>query len=80
MNLEEFDIELNELVDAWCERRQLKLLRTILVAYPIVNGLTDEWGELMKALKTIRVQYSPQLENDELDRVIRLLHFAEGMV
>ncbi len=68
------------LIDAWCERRQLKLLRTILTAYPIVSGLTDEWGDLATALKTIRMQHSSLLAPEEIDRVVELLHIAEGVV
>ncbi|MFP5415245.1 MAG: hypothetical protein ACLGG1_09585, partial [Gammaproteobacteria bacterium] len=76
MKPQDFDTELGVLVDAWCERRQLKLLRTILAVYPRVSGLTDEWGDLVKALKTIRVQYSSLLAPGEIDRVIELLHIA----
>lgn len=80
MKPQDFDQELRELVDAWCERRQLKLLRIILAAYPRVSGLTDEWGDLVKALKTIRAQYSADLANGELDRIIKLLHVAESVI
>jgi hypothetical protein len=80
MKPQDFDTELGMLVDAWCERRQLKLLRTILAAYPRVSGLTDEWGDLVKALKTIRVQHSSLLAPGEIDRVIELLHIAESVV
>lgn len=80
MKPEDFDKELGVLIDAWCERRELALLRTILLAYPRVSGLTDEWADLATALKTIRAQYQQSLVNDELDRVIDLLHIAEAIV
>jgi hypothetical protein len=80
MNSQDFDKELGLLIDAWCERRQLKLLRTILAAYPRVSGLTDDWGDLVAALKTIRIQHSSHLAPGEIDRVIELLHIAEGVV
>jgi hypothetical protein len=80
MNPQEFDKELGLLVDAWCGRRQLKLLRTILAAYPRVSGLTDEWGDLATALKIIRFQHSCLLAPSEIDRIIELQHIAEGAV
>jgi hypothetical protein len=80
MNSQDFDKELAALIDAWCERRQLKLLSIILRAYPRASGLTDEWADLITALKAIRTQHSEHLASGELDRVISLLHVAEGMV
>ena len=80
MKPQDFDNELGALVDAWCERRQLKLLRTILAAYPRVSGLTDEWGDLVEALKIIRVQHSSLLAPGEIDSVVELLHIAESVV
>ena len=80
MKPQDFDYELGLLVDAWCERRQLILLRTILAVYPRVSGLTDEWGDLVMALKAIRVQHSSQLAPGEIDRVTKLLHVAESVV
>jgi hypothetical protein len=80
MKPEDFDTELDKLIDAWCERRELTLLRTILPAYPRVSGLTDEWDNLAAALKTIRARHSNSLADDEIDRVIGLLHIAEAVV
>ncbi len=80
MTAPDFDQELGSLIDAWCERRQLTLLRVILGAYPRVSGLTDEWESLAHALKTIRVRHSSLLQPGELDRVVNLLHLAEGVV
>jgi hypothetical protein len=80
MDTQEFDKELGVLVDAWCDRRQLKLLRIILGSYPRVSGLTDEWADLAKALKTIRVQHPSLLVLGEIDRVIELQHIAESVV
>lgn len=80
MKPEDFDKELGKLVDAWCERRELRLLKTILPAYPRMSGLTDEWGDLATALKTIRAQHAKLLIDGEIDRVIELLHIAESVV
>ena len=80
MTPQEFHAELKALVDAWCERRELALLRTILKGYPLVSGLTDELAELAGALKTIRAQHRALLIAGELDRVIDLQQFAESLV
>ena len=80
MTLDEFHSELRSLVDAWCDRRDLTLLRVILSGYPMVSGLTDGWGELARALKTIRAQHKVLLISGELDRVIGLQRFAESAV
>jgi len=80
MTPQDFDDELASLIDAWCVRRQLTLLRTVLGAYPRASGLTDEWGELMTALKTVRVQHSSLLGEGELDRIVDILHFTESVV
>lgn len=79
IDINNFDSELGKLVDAWCERRQLRLLRAILQVYPRVSGLTDEWSDMAVALKTIRIQHHSLLASGELDRVVELLHFAEGI-
>jgi hypothetical protein len=80
MTLQEFHSEIKALVDAWCDRRDLTLLRVVLGSYPLVSGLTDEWGELANALKTIRAQHKSILIAGELDRVIALQQFAESLV
>ncbi|MEM6260430.1 MAG: hypothetical protein AAF711_00810 [Planctomycetota bacterium] len=41
------------LIDGWCERRALGLLRSILGPWPH-NGLTDGVEHLLHALKAIR--------------------------
>ena len=76
----DFDNELELLIDAWCERRQLTLLSVVLRTYPRVSGLTDEWAELVSALKTIRLQHSGLLAPGELDKIVALQHCGEAMV
>ena len=80
MSSADFDKDLAALVDAWCERRELDLLRLILCSYPRVSVLTDEWASLATALKTIRVQHSASLKEPEFESVVNLLHIAEGVV
>jgi hypothetical protein len=43
------------------------------------NGFTDEWVNLAKALKTVRVQSRDSLTDLDVKRVVRLLvHAAEA--
>ena len=76
----DFDNELALLIDAWCERRQLTLLSVILRTYPRVSGHTDEWAEVVGALKTIRVQHSGLLAPGELEKIVALQHHGEAIV
>ena len=62
------------LIDGWCERRKLRPLRYILRAYPLASGLTDEWEELRAALRHIRASCRDDLEPQELDIVVSLIH------
>ncbi len=52
---EAFFAELRSLIDAWCDRRCLRPLATILPAYTSFNGMNDGWGELLNALKSLAV-------------------------
>jgi hypothetical protein len=58
--------EIRELVDRWCERRELAALASLLPAWLANNGLTDGWGELREA---VRHTYATckRLPQDELD-------------
>jgi hypothetical protein len=80
MTSEEFHNAMASLIDGWCERRSLSLLRVLLPVYPLASGLTDDWAALAFSLKEIRVRHSEALAPGELDRVISLLHHAEGIV
>jgi hypothetical protein len=44
---------LDQLVEAWCDERQLDWLRILLPAWPLHSAHTDGWGDLMVALRTI---------------------------
>jgi len=61
--------EFNRLVGAWCDRRELGPLRTILQAWPIRMGLTGEFRELAAALKHIQAMYHDTLPQEETERV-----------
>ena len=43
-------------------------------------GLTDEWVELARALKTVRVQHAGQIPEELMDRLASLQHAAESAV
>jgi hypothetical protein len=48
----EFNNEIRQLVDAWCERREYGALAGILTPWLANNGLTDGWEDLASALRT----------------------------
>jgi len=48
---EAFFTDLRSLIEGWCDRRCLRPLGIVLPAYTSFNGMTDGWGELLKALK-----------------------------
>ena len=72
------DDEIAALVDRWCDRRDLRALRLILDGWPRVSGLTDEWGRLMEALRSLRADR--QLPEDELATIERVLVDVERIV
>jgi hypothetical protein len=71
---QEFLNTLKGLIDGWCERRSLKPLARMLSPYLSFNGMTDGWGDLAIALKSIRALDSDQLSTKErgiIDDLIR---------
>jgi len=74
----DFDKEMVALLNGWCDRRALQPLRIVLPHYPMSNGFTDELTELARALKTVRAQLGATLPPQEFDKVVALLHAAEG--
>jgi adenylate kinase family enzyme len=72
------DEQVKELVDRWCDRRDLRSLRLILDGWPRVSGLTDEWARLMEALRSLRADR--RLPDDEQAIVERLVVQVEQMV
>ena len=69
-----------ELVEAWCDRRAFRALREILAGYPLTSGLTDDWGQLLKALEAVRGLAAVELINDEPERVDRLISEVSAIV
>jgi hypothetical protein len=72
--------ELEQLVNAWCDRRAIGPLRVILGCYPINNDLTDDWAAAVDGLKTVRVRHVASLTAGEMDAVVRLQHLLETAV
>ena len=61
------------LVDAWCDRRCLSALRSILPGYPLSSPLTDGWAELLKALEDVRAFARNEITEEENQTVNQLL-------
>lgn len=76
---EAFFADLRNLIDGWCERRCLQPLSIVLPAYSSFNGMTDGWGELLKALQALAVLPDGLLP-DEHDTVTDLQRAAEGAI
>lgn len=71
----EFEARVSALIDQWCERRALDLLRLILRSWPMSAGLTDAKGEIYEQLHLI-AGLGTQLPDKELDEVADLATFA----
>jgi hypothetical protein len=71
-----FHKTMQALIDGWCEKRNLQALRLVLPAYP-PGALTDDWGDLLIALKQVRISCRDDLELKEMETVIALIHQVE---
>ena len=69
---------ISELVNRWCDRRDLQSLRVILAAWPRVSGLTDDWGQLLEALRILRSDQ--RLPEDERTIIADLVVEVEPIV
>jgi hypothetical protein len=66
-----------EIIDAWCERRCLGALRSILRAYPLASGSPEEWGALAEALREVARLSASELTAAELQSLDRLAGAVE---
>lgn len=59
-----------DLVDRWCERRELAALAKLLPAWLGNNGLTDGWANLKDAIRQIDAMQDllPADERDSLQK------------
>ena len=72
---------LQTLLDAWCDRRALTPLRVLLNAYPLPNGLTDEWQQLHAALSDLENRHDDVITSHERQQVTyarRVVQFILG--
>ncbi len=69
---------LNALIEAWCDRRDLRPLALLLPACTSNFGLTDGWTEVMEALYDLRAR--GRLPDDEEAEVERIIPIVERMV
>ena len=68
---------LERLIDAWCDRRDLRPLALVLPAFTSNNGLTDDWANLMEALRSLRAaRCLPDDEQALLEQVLNLVEKA----
>jgi hypothetical protein len=68
------------LIDQWCERRSLRPLRFILRAYPAPLVHTDNFGDLLDALKDVKGLCREEPTNDELSHVISSINELEDYI
>ena len=71
---------LDELVDGWCERRALKILRLVLPAYPLSGLLTDDWHQLYDVLRDVRAICKDELENEERGKLNQAIVGIESLL
>jgi hypothetical protein len=75
--MDEVNRSLGELIEKWCDRRELRALATILPAFTANNGLTDGWAAVMGALHDLRSLRSlPDDEQAEIRRLTRTVETA----
>jgi hypothetical protein len=70
---EEFCRIVNELIDQWCERRELKALSILLPAWPLGMGLTDDWERVRHALRHARAMVGSALPESERQQINQLI-------
>jgi hypothetical protein len=77
---QEFFSTLRDLIDGWCERRSLRPLARVLDPYLSFNGMTDGWGDLTVALKTIRALDSDLISTKEREVVDDLIRATQKII
>lgn len=70
----------NNLVDAWCERRNIIALKYVLQGWPLAQGLTDEWVNLLESLKMVRDWGSSSVTPEESETIRRLINEIDAML
>lgn len=73
MTADDINAACAQLFDIWCERRSARPLRHLLSAWPLTNGLTDDWGHLYEALRGLRANCRGDISEAELVHVEDLI-------
>ena len=69
--------KLDWLIDQWCERRAIRPLGFLLRQYPCALVHTDQFGDLLEALRDVKGMCRNDLEQQELDYVISSINELE---
>ena len=72
--------KLDWLIDQWCERKELRPLQFLFRAYPGALAHTDQFGEVLDALKDVKGLCRDKLKQEELAIVISLINELEDFV
>jgi hypothetical protein len=72
--------KLDWLIDQWCERRELRPMQYLFRAYPGVLCHTDQFGQLLDALKDVKGLCRDKLKPEELTMVISLINELEDYI
>ena len=72
--------KLDWLIDQWCERRALHPLKLLLPTYPGVLAHTDQYGDLLAALRDVKGLCRDELSQEELNYVISTINELEDYV
>ena len=72
--------KLDWLIDQWCERRAIRPLRSLLRAYPAVLVHTDQFGDLLDALRDVKKLCRNELTPEELGHVISSIDELEELM
>ena len=69
---------ISELVDGWCDRRELRCLSYVLPAWTGNNGLTDGWTQLHDDLKHAYAMCTelPPAERDKIKQAYTAIDVA----
>ena len=71
---------LRQLIERWCDERELSALSLLLPGYLSLNGLTDGWVNLYDALKSTRSLGHGALSESDWSLLNDLIHWTEQIV
>ena len=80
MGEEQIEKHLDELVDAWCERRCLDALAHVLRAKQIPRGPGEDAERLLAALRKVMTSAKHELTKEELATVQQLIDSLDRIV